>query len=508
MKKISFIVLLAAVISSCQTTKTVYDDVYEAAVAPEKIDESAGYKDYIKGNEDNYKTVVEDKQNVFGGYYQDKAAVEPFGTSGGNAGVASGYDDDCNCCDPRYNNRSNLYSFSGSSYSSNYFPSSYFNNNAYSSWGFNNNCQCCYDPFYDMHYGNMGMAMMYGYYDYWGSWHGYYPGSNGYGYYHPYDHHGLWSYYGYGNPYMNGGWYSWNGGGWYNNGFGWNNNSWYNNGYNSGNGGSGGVSEPTSPGKHFYGPRGSVATGSSNTTEYAHTVKIGEQGKVVGSETVTGEKIVQPGSGLSTFTGGTSQVSTGEKIVPAGSGLSAFGSGTHVSTGTTNASTTEKIPVTTNIVGSGGGNTTTTAVVKPDYVSPGIVNTGTTGRVASTNSGSQTHVVAGNQFSSAYNVAPSRGNATSTGSYGYDGQNTTQQSSTTSSGKYTPVINTSNTYSNENTSRSTSSERTTTSTTWNSTEPSRSSGSNTTTGHRSTTTSSSSSSGNSGSGSSTGTSRR
>ncbi|MBI3134926.1 MAG: hypothetical protein HYZ14_09665 [Bacteroidetes bacterium] len=464
MKKFVYLFLSAAVVYSCQTAKVVYDDAYDAATVPPVEDESAGYTDYIKDNENDHKVVVEDKkQVVLGGYYPDNQNSSLSGSTGNT---------DCNCrCHDTWSGFGNHACVNNTS--------SYTNFQGYCGSGFNSGfindrcnccCNCCrdwrnFDPYFSFRYGSPGI--LYGYYDYWGTWHSYYPWG--------YDPYGYSAYYG--NYY---GWYSpgytygWNNGYWYN-------GVWYNNGINTGNGGSNvnGGSNAVSSGNHYYGHRGAVSTESSNTTSYAHTVKGAATHDAVISETPAGEGIVVTGSAFET--GGETIAGTSSDFTPV------------------NGNTRPVSSVNANL--SGGGAIISTVS------SDNTVSTTTTGSTVS----KETHVAAGNQFASEYvPVSPSRNTSGGQGSgtYRYESPQTTYDNSQYSSGKYTHVVNTSTDNNTTNsTSRSGSTERNSGSTNWNS--GNESSG-NTTTGHRTTTTTSSGStnSGSSGGSHTTSSSRR
>lgn len=479
MKRLAYVILIAAAGSSCKTSQVAYDDVYESVIAPQKINESDGYKDYIKEGQDEHKVVIDDQKNTsFGGYYNNsQASVAPFGSSG-NGG-------DCHdtqvCCDRSmyYNDRANQFSSMG------FFGSCFNRPYSLNRPLYNCSCPCCseanyYNQFDYWHYSNLAsVGALYGYYDYWGGWHSYYP----YGY-DPYGYMGYGNYFSWNNPYyygngwnngMNGYWYNgtWYGNGWYGNG--WNNNG--NN--NGGNGGGVVVSNPSISGNHLYGHRGMTTTGSANTTSYAHTVK---GAATDGDPTSTGKPILVSGTpfALSGATTGTIDVAGASSQITGG---------------------TEKVkPVST----SSFGTTATTQNGTNDQTDQSFTVDNNSHAGVST----ENRVVAGNQFASKYDTGSGARTNGSGGTYAVDPQQQNYDNSAYSSGKYTHVVTTTTSGSEGSTSRSTSGQRTNSETnTWTNSNSRESSG-NTTTGHRTTTTSSGSTTGNTGGGSRTTSSSR
>lgn len=229
------LVLPAFIFISCQSTKDVYDDVYDAAEKPAIIDNTDGYADYVKDSKGEYKTVTTNSP-VFGGYYNQSQST----------GAAE--QEECDCCESMRYRNFNHYRFMYSAY----YPGSYFGSSFYRPmYG----CDCCEDYSYYgsndwFSFGYLGSAYSYyGFYDAWGNWHSYSPfGYSPWGY----DPYGYYSYA-----------YGWNNYGWNNN----TNNNWWNN--NSGNG-----TTTSTTGNHYYGHRGTVFSGSSNTSVYEHTVKL------------------------------------------------------------------------------------------------------------------------------------------------------------------------------------------------------------------------------------------
>ncbi|MBL7899192.1 MAG: hypothetical protein JNJ99_11715 [Crocinitomicaceae bacterium] len=232
MKSIFTSVFLTAFLLSCQSVKEVYDDVYDAAEKPDLIENADGYADYIKDSKGEYKTVTTTTP-VFGGYYNNNDQA---------SGLAN--NQDCDCCDRIHFRNFNHYRFMYSNGYPAYFGQyNYFYPTSYG-------CNCCDEYSY---YGSLYSA--YGFYNSMGYWQSYYPwGYSPWGY----DPYGYYSYA-----------YGWNNYGWNNN---TNNNWWNNNNNNNNNNGSGTTN--TSSANHHYGHRGTVYSGSSNTSVYEHTVKV------------------------------------------------------------------------------------------------------------------------------------------------------------------------------------------------------------------------------------------
>ncbi|MBK9192236.1 MAG: hypothetical protein IPM77_12390 [Crocinitomicaceae bacterium] len=225
MKSIFTPVFLTALLVSCQSVKEVYDDVYDAAEKPVIIENAEGYADYIKDSEGDYKTVTT-KTPVFGGYYNNTQTSNII------------TEEDCDCCERMRYRNFNHYRF----IYSNGYPSYFGQYNYFYPHSFG--CNWCDEYSY---YGSLYSA--YGFYNSMGYWQSYSP----WGY-------SPWGYdpYGY-NSYA----YGWNNYGWNNN----TNNNWWNN--NSGTG-----TTNTTSGNHHYGHRGTVFSGSSNTSGYEHTIKV------------------------------------------------------------------------------------------------------------------------------------------------------------------------------------------------------------------------------------------
>ena len=61
MKNIIYLVIATFLVTSCNISKEIYDDVYDNAEvsAPIKVDEKKGYEDYIKEEEHKYTVVPE-----------------------------------------------------------------------------------------------------------------------------------------------------------------------------------------------------------------------------------------------------------------------------------------------------------------------------------------------------------------------------------------------------------------------------------------------------------------
>lgn len=443
MKKYFYLLGIVSLTASCGTATYMYDDVYDAAEGKSLTEE--GYTDLIKDNEKNHKVVVDKEDKVtFGGYYPST------NQSGGTSFSNRTNNDNCNC-DCWHNSNQWRYHQPGWIY--NHPNSVWFNNCSCNHW---NNALA-------YHYLSFGNSYnLYGYYDYWGGWHAYYPlGMDPYGYY-------AYQY----------GWYPYQ---WYNNN---------NNGIFNGNNVVNTPSNTNTNGNYFYGHRNPSSTGSSNTTVYAHTVKD----VIVDQTSVGAENDVQ--AIFTPFTATTGSKQAGANTLNTAATVS-FGSGVQADVAT-NENSFKPVSINTNPV----SNTT-----KP-FVSSNQESTGT----VTVNTGNATHVVASNPFEVKYPVGTA--SRTVPGQSNNTGYTTDPSSSNSGNTTYYPAPvttgGTTTTNSSTTTTTTTTSRRTSTETyNYNSNT---NSGSNTTNSHRSTPTTTSGGSGsstNSGGGSrSTTTSRR
>ncbi len=428
MKKYFYLLGILSFTASCGTATYMYDDAYDAAEGKSLTEE--GYTDLIKDNEKDHKVVVDKNEKVtYGGYYPS--------TSQSNRGTSFSPNNNCNCA-CGHNGYSNQWR---------YIQPGWTYGNPNSFWFNNCNCNHWNNPL-SYHYSSFGNSYnLYGYYDYWGTWHGYYPlGMDPYGYY----------------AYM----YGWNP-------YQWNNN----NGIFNGN--FGGNDNITDNGNHFYGHRNPSSTSSSNTTVYAHTVKEDflKPESAISNQTASNlpiDPVIADGStSVLNKPGNTSVESTVASppfiAVFNSEPTSVFQSPKPVSTHTDMLSDYSTLSPNTNTTYSGAGSTSATV--------SGVTN----------------HVAASNQFEVKYPA----GNASRTGSGQTGGTHAVDPSSNPSGTQnyYTPPVVTysSGTSTTNSTSRSTSTSYNSTNTGSNTSNSS--SGSNTTTSHRTSTTSTNSSSG-------------
>lgn len=358
MKTFYFLFPLLGFLASCQMAKNVnyrYDDLYDAAEKKTLADDANGYADLIKDNEKDHEVVIEKpRTTAFGGYY-------PSNTINSNT---SNFDD-CNC---RYRVPRSPYFYA----MPNWVAVSCGMNLSY----IDCDCNRQFDPlfYHTMSFGNAWN--LYGYYDYWGGWHPYYPyDMDPYGYYS--------FYYGWTPNYF---WYENMNNQYYNNGWPNNNWTWFNNG---------GITQ-NKPNYH-YGHRNSTSTSSSNTTVYAHTVKLGEIEKPK-DEPVLTEKFEPAGNSFSTG-GATSKPIVATESVSKPS-VYVFGeSEKNIGTSVSNTDNFSKIEPTSAYTSSG---TSSAVTAKPNVTSTNNVSVATsgTGNSINANSTSSTspHVVAGNTF--------------------------------------------------------------------------------------------------------------
>ena len=337
MKKYFYLLGILGLTASCGTATYMYDDVYDVAEGKSLTEE--GYTDLIKDNEKDHKVVVDKKDKVtFGGYYPSNNQL-----SGGTS--FSNTNNNCNCSCGHYPH-SNQWRYVQPGWTYGNPNSLWFNSCSCNHW--NNNLA--------YHYINFGNSYnLYGYYDYWGGWHNYYPlGMDPYGYY-----AAIYGWY----PYQ------WNNG----------NNGIFNGVYNS-------YDNTADNGNHFYGHRNSSSTNSSNTTVYAHTVKQVISTPVsTTNQTVTN---VENGSGL---TIGSTGISNKPAFATEGSTMTSQPFGTGLVSDPNVVSQSQK-PISTNTGAVSGHAIATTS---KDTYAGGITST------TATSSGSS-HVAASNQFEVKY----------------------------------------------------------------------------------------------------------
>jgi hypothetical protein len=376
-KKLLYTCSVILLLSSCITnTKYVYDDVYDSAEKPQPVDQNSGYADYIKEGEPDNQVVIDKRSSqtpLTGGYYNDDQPL---------AGVAGGCD-----CDCRYIPNSVFYNLSARTQYMWYAERE----------DFFGDCSCCKELFINrmeqyamsynyprfIRYNGMHPFAVYGgsygachYLNYPTSAFGYdYASWYPYGYMYNVDPY----FYGYGYTNFGNPWNTY-GNSWYGNGFG---NSYYGNGWSNGwfNGNSSGNSSGSSlAGNEYYGHHGHTSTGSSNTTNYIHTVKtkpvvvsngagdpVNEVGSnesfrpVVSNTGVTGDfnQDFSTATGGVTFTGDNSVKPTGNTVT-AGRTTTHNVASNQFATGGTDGRT---------YTGSGGTTTTSGGTTYPNGVS-------------------------------------------------------------------------------------------------------------------------------------------
>jgi hypothetical protein len=290
---------------SCSGTSEIFDDVYDEAKAPPKIDvnDDLGYNDYIKSQEDLYEVEVDTNRyykRSLGGVnpsYYDNGISRYSGTPATRGGY--GYYPSGNSYG---GSPYNQYSWSNFSTGMCQFSCiTYFkhgscrhtqNSNGFYAFGY-----IYHDPYMNCDPYGFGSSYYYnggGYYGYYNNYgyNNYYNncyGYNNYGYnngYYGYNNGYYNGYYGgYGYPYYGGpfGWYGNGGNNWGN----WNNNS-------------NDVAEYAD--NHYHGHRGGTNSGSNsqNNTNYEHTVK---------------DQIQVPTSPFPVYTASVNSVSSGQNTV-------------------------------------------------------------------------------------------------------------------------------------------------------------------------------------------------